>query len=363
MANLGTRHRLEHRFGVGALAWPTRPKRSGRPKVEPPTRAVWHVDEWPDAPAHRSANDGTRKRRSHLFRALRLYAPVVMVALWAFPAQANIAPRNDRPSLTQEDALRWDAAWFPKRIWADMKDVPLELKSLRARDWGAVALYTYCVVAMMLPDGNSLDTRMQLKVNEWWLPRDEATTRILDVSIWGVVSAGWVSQWIYGWVAEQPVRMQLLSLMIEAVAVTQVYHVVLKLLSGRDGPRHGDGRGRTYGPSLRVLKQFPAGTPSGHAATAYAMLAVAANFVEQPWARVGLHLAALAFSTTLVLSNYHFVSDVLLGAAMGFTIGQWVVRHRATKAVVRWYDDVTVVPFVDPWRQGGAVMLFFPSPI
>ena len=216
----------------------------------------------------------------------------------------------------------------------------------------------------MLPDSHSLDARMQRTLNaDLGQPRFKVWTRTGDLLIWSGIAGAMVGQWLYGFVFEQPVRMQMVSLMIEALAVAQLYHLALKLVTGRDGPDNGTGAGVMGGPGVRAWRQFPAGTPSGHATSAYALLGVAVSFIEQPWARVALHLGALAFSVSLVVDNYHFVSDVLWGAALGYGVARWVVRRRSTPGVAHWYDDVAVVPLVDPWRQGGGIGIFFPSPI
>ena len=87
--------------------------------------------------------------------------------------------------------------------------------------------------------------------------------------------------------------------------------------------------GRYYGP-VEAVKLWPAGTPSGHMASMYALLSVVMHAVDHPGVWVGLNALALVFGASLVGDNYHWVSDVILGAAIGFCVGRWVVRHRST---------------------------------
>lgn len=278
-------------------------------------------------------------------------------AAWAAPGIGGRWPLEAR-------ALTYDEALLPVRVASDLLVLPFELGRLDERSVATLLLYTYTAVALMVPDSASLDARMQQRLNQARGPnRFRVWTNLGDPLIWTTISAGVAGQWLYGFFDHQSWRMQMASLMVEALSVAQLYHVMLKLLSGRDGPNNGGGLGRINGPTSRVIKQWPAGTPSGHAATAYALLGVAVSFIEQPWVRVGLHFAAMAFAVSLVMDNYHFASDVLIGSAMGYGIGRWVASHRSTAGLARWYDDVTVIPYTDPLRQGAGVVFLFHSPI
>ena len=69
-----------------------------------------------------------------------------------------------------------------------------------------------------------------------------------------------------------------------------------------------------------------------------------------------LHLAA-----TIVMDDYHFLSDVIWGGAMGFAIGQWVVHHRANTSVAHGKTKplFMVVPMVSPKGSGLAAGFTF----
>lgn len=294
----------------------------------------------------------TRRRRAIAVAAL----------MWGQAVLA--APGVEGLRLLDDRALTRDMVRLPLRVGSDLLELPGELGRLSPDDAALMLLYTYTVVALMVPDGASLDARMQYRLNASLRPdRFRVWTQVGDPIVWSLISAGVAGQWLYGLFDRQPLRMQFAVLMLEALSVGQLYHVMLKLLSGRDGPNNGGGLGRIHGPTARVLQQWPAGTPSGHAVTAYALLGVAVSFIEQPWIRIGLHLAALAFAVSLVTDNYHFVSDVVWGAAMGFAIGRWVAKHHSGREVADWREDLTIVPYVDPLRQGAGVVFLFRSPL
>jgi hypothetical protein len=63
------------------------------------------------------------------------------------------------------------------------------------------------------------------------------------------------------------------------------------------------------------------------------MLSVVMHMVDHPALWVGLNAFALVFGASLVGDNYHWLSDVTFGAAIGFCVGRWVVRHRSSHYV------------------------------
>lgn len=152
-----------------------------------------------------------------------------------------------------------------------------------------------------------------------------------DLIIWGLAGAGVAGLLIGGLVAKHDQATQTAVLMIEAFAVAQTYHNVIKLLSGRAGPKRPELEGEYFGPA-QGYKLWPEGTPSGHMASMYSLLTVLMYSVDHPAAWVGLNAFALVFGAALVGDDYHWLSDVIFGAAIGFGVGRWVVRHRST-----WY--------------------------
>jgi membrane-associated phospholipid phosphatase len=119
-------------------------------------------------------------------------------------------------------------------------------------------------------------------------------------------------------------------LALEAVAVSQVYHVGIKVLTDREGPLSGNGSGAYHGPSVTY---FPDGYPSGHSTVLFAIVGVYATYFDRPWLTAVLLGAASALSVMLVIDDSHFASEVIAGAALGYFVGRWVVIHRSTHYV------------------------------
>jgi len=132
--------------------------------------------------------------------------------------------------------------------------------------------------------------------------------------------------------------------------VTQALHVTAKLLVGREGPNDGVGHGRVLGPTAG-WRLFPAGTPSGHAATLYSMIGVLSAYFARPWLSAVLQVIGAVFCGTLLIDDYDFLSDLLWGAALGQAVGEWVVKNRSSRPLQPWHLSLT--PVVD--LRGGAV--------
>lgn len=68
--------------------------------------------------------------------------------------------------------------------------------------------------------------------------------------------------------------------------------------------------------------------PSGHAATSTAFAsAIARRYPHNRWVKWG----ACAFASGVALSRYpakrHYLSDILVGSALGYVTGTYVARH------------------------------------
>jgi membrane-associated phospholipid phosphatase len=103
----------------------------------------------------------------------------------------------------------------------------------------------------------------------------------------------------------------------------------LKMMTGRPGPNHIAQATGSSGPWFSTR----AGSfPSGHATAAFSVASVFARRYRAshkwaPYVAYGL-ATAVAFST--VTQSSHYSSDVFLGSALGFAIGEFGVRHHAT---------------------------------
>jgi membrane-associated phospholipid phosphatase len=220
---------------------------------------------------------------------------------------------------------------FVKRTLADLVAIPTGICSWDAIDTAVAAVSVAGTVALELPVYPSLDVRLQNSLQNKLGPNHLQTwTPYGDMVVWLALAGGYATALIYGIAAEQNEYVESVVLAIEAYLVTQFYTNVIKLVTGREAPGQGTGEGAFYGPP-GYFKLFPAGTPSGHVASMYALISTMLTYWHSPVLWVVLNVFAILFAVTNVADNYHYTSEVLLGSVMGIAIGRWVVRHRSSK--------------------------------
>ena len=207
--------------------------------------------------------------------------------------------------------------------------IPAGVVNWNGTDWGAFAAFGTATVVPMLPMGPSLDVRFQDWVQDHrWDGGERFFLHIKSVPVVaGLVGYTTLMAGI-GWAFDRPDIMEYTSLMVEAVAITQFWHVVTKLMLGREGPYQGNGRGEFHGPRQVFV---PGGTPSGHVATIYAALGTAAEYYDSMPLRILTHVVGIYVGASLIYHNQHFISDVIWGSAMGYYVARWVVRHHSSR--------------------------------
>lgn len=248
------------------------------------------------------------------------------------PAAGPDAPaaREDEGFLLGEP-YRYARANVVSRVLWDVVAIPANVGAWDGGDWAQLALWTGAVAVPWFAGDPSLDVR----IDRW--ARSDVNPAVPTVwndamqpVLWASLAVGGFGTWAWAGATGRDDVAQGLSLMGEALAVTQVYHVTLKLLVGRDGPRDGDGTGTVRGPANAVAV-YPGGTPSGHAATLFSLTSAGFAYFRPPaWAQAAGYVAVGSLVAFHVVDHRHFLSESIAGSAMGWYVGQWVVRHRAS---------------------------------
>ncbi len=109
----------------------------------------------------------------------------------------------------------------------------------------------------------------------------------------------------------------------EALADAVVVEQGLKLIFWRLRPTADNSRGRFFQSSAGVNSSFP----SAHSTIAWAGASAIAAEYPSLWVQATAYSAATGVSVTRVLGREHFPSDVFVGAAAGWLIGHYVVKH------------------------------------
>ena len=99
----------------------------------------------------------------------------------------------------------------------------------------------------------------------------------------------------------------------------------MKLIFWRERPSQDNARGLFFKGSAGLDSSFP----SNHSVLAWTSAAVIASEYPSKWTQIGVYSMATGVSLTRVMGQQHFPTDVLIGSAAGWLIGNYVVRtHR-----------------------------------
>lgn len=117
-------------------------------------------------------------------------------------------------------------------------------------------------------------------------------------------------------------------LTFEALLVSGITTGSLKLIIGRSRPRLNEGpRKFNFWEWDNALQSLP----SGHTTNAFTVSTVLAESIDTWWARVGLYSLAAATSYSRVYDDEHWVSDIALGAAIGYLSGKVIVEINSAR--------------------------------
>ncbi|WP_248355904.1 phosphatase PAP2 family protein [Anaeromyxobacter oryzae] len=271
-----------------------------------------------------------------------LAAALAAAAIGAPPAVA--LGDEPRPSFGLGDGTRYDDRNVIARVLLDVVAIPADVPRWSAEDAIPLALVLDTSVALMVDDP-SADVRLDRWISSEVDPHLPLVWNdVMQPVLWAGIAVGGFGTWWWAATHDRAYVAQGMSLMGEAVAVSQVYHLAVKFAVGREGPRDGDRTGRVHGPAT-AFRVYPAGTPSGHAATLYALLSAGTAYFEPPmWAQVGLHTLVGGVVVFHVIDHRHFLSESLLGSTLGWSVGRWVVLHRASPARDRRGPSLGVAP-------------------
>jgi len=111
----------------------------------------------------------------------------------------------------------------------------------------------------------------------------------------------------------------------EAMVDSLVVNEVMKAVSMRERPTVDNAKGRFFQSSVGTGSSFA----STHSIIAWSSAAVIASEYDGPMTQLTAYGLATGVSLTRVLARQHFPSDVLVGSAVGWLIGRYVVhKHR-----------------------------------
>jgi membrane-associated phospholipid phosphatase len=125
----------------------------------------------------------------------------------------------------------------------------------------------------------------------------------------------------YGWKHSDEYAQDTSTLVARAAAASLIATQIIRLATWRERPEEANGAGRFY-HSSSPSSSFP----SMHSASAWAIAPVVAGRYPGWLTKVGVYGLASAVTLSRVPAREHFPSDLLVGSALGWIIGQSVAN-------------------------------------
>ena len=114
----------------------------------------------------------------------------------------------------------------------------------------------------------------------------------------------------------------------EAVIDSGTVTLATKLVTNRQRPRQGNGRGGFW-PFGTSHYEWDSSFPSDHATASMALARIIAGEYPRWYVVAPAYGFAEMIAISRILANQHFPSDVLVGQAIGFLSATYVLNHRA----------------------------------
>jgi len=240
------------------------------------------------------------------------------------PAGSTLEIQPGSPTVKTKDITeeRKIAPWvrLPRYILQDQKAIwtsPFHTDKANAKWWAIFGGTTALLIASDRWTSKQLpNTSDQIAVATW-------TSRIGSVYSLLPISGGF---YFVGLGAGSERFRETGILGFEAIAGSQILVTVVKTATHRERPLEGSGNGSFWSEQGTVLNSS---FPSGHAITSWALASVVAHEYPRP---LIVPIIAYGLATTVVGSRFavrqHFASDVVLGAGLGWFIGDYVYAKR-----------------------------------
>lgn len=280
----------------------------------------------------------SRVQTTHcLIRALLLLVTLQLIAACAFaqtpPPRATPTPQvSPTPSLERR---------FIKNIIRDQRAIwtsPLRLRGGDARWLLPLGLSTAALVTTDPYTADFDDNRSRDNVSH-------AISRLGSAYTTAAIAGTF---YLAGRVKNNARARETGLLGAEALIDGGIVSLALKSATQRPRPREQDGRGEFFDRGNTF--------PSGHAIEAWSLATVIAEeYKDRPFVRFSAYSLATAASIARYTGRSHFLSDVLVGSAIGYGIGRYVYRKNHNPSLdtsrtetMRDTMRAKLVPFVMP---------------
>ncbi|HTH50577.1 MAG TPA: phosphatase PAP2 family protein [Pyrinomonadaceae bacterium] len=253
---------------------------------------------------------------------------VVSSSVFAQTPTPTPTPKQKAPSTLHKPETN-----FFKDIASDQKAIWTSPFHIGKSDWKWLGPFLGGTAALIATD----------KETSSWVSRGGSLPGISRDVSWngGIYAAAGISGGMYliGRSTHHDRLQETGRLAMEALADSQIVTQVAKLAFGRQRPNEGDSEGRFFKGGRSFF--------SGHASASWSVATiVACEYSDHPLAVWGSYGLATAVSLSRYTGRKHFLSDIFVGAGVGYGIGRYVCGKRKTV----YTDDDTVTIKEPRWR-------------
>jgi membrane-associated phospholipid phosphatase len=238
---------------------------------------------------------------------------------------SSAAPAAEEKTIPHNDRLFADFFRDEGKMWS----APFRPTLKNTLIWGAVLAATGALIAN---DEGIYQHFKEYQGKHPWV--DEVSPKVTVLGDFGVASGIAGLFFLDGVIFRDAKARETGILAIEALLHTGILVQVMKHLAGRKRPEVPEiGKDGWAGPSgffKRYSENFSSydSFPSGHTITAWSLATViSAQYRESPGVGIVCYSLATLTGLSRVTEDKHWLSDVMLGAALGYAIGKMVVRN------------------------------------
>lgn len=222
---------------------------------------------------------------------------------------------------------------FFKSLWQDEGKIlssPLRMKGKHFLLWGGIALVTGILIAN---DETIYRSIKDYQAKHKWVSDVSPEITKLGLGEWNLGIAG--AFYLGGLLLKDKKAKETARLALMTFVHTGVVVQIGKHLSGRQRPSWDNGTDYWAGPG-GFFKRYKEGElshydafPSGHTITIFGTATVVAEMYKKSvWVPVLSYSLAALCGMSRVTEDTHWLSDVFLGAVLGYAIGKYVVKKR-----------------------------------
>ncbi len=288
--------------------------------------------------------------KGKLYNYFFINMKIIFTTILLFLLFTNVIYAQSIDEINDSVSLSSQATWIGKSFFQDQKHIWTSPFRIKKKDLLYLVPIALATTTAIVYDEDIHSNIMQFKTNNAWVKNvSPVLTYGGEIPMVAGISGAF---YITGLVLKDDKAMQTGTIAGYALVNSAVVVTVLKMIAGRQRPRV-NATNKWYG-FPESLKQFSGNSsdlyssfPSGHSIAVFTLATVIAEQYKQTKI---IPIIAYTLASSVALSrtteNAHWLSDVIIGSALGYGIGKYMVKkHGQTK----W--------FLFPSQSGGVLTI------